>query len=86
MCGLCGTTMKIYGQTPEIQTWALSLSWAIFMMVIVFKWKQGEGVRSMGFFFLLLLLLFTLAILLTEIPYQILSTVAWSQCLSWICL
>ena len=55
MCGLCGTTIKIYDHTPKIQTWALSLSWAIFMMVVVFKWKQGEGSEKNGFFFLIVI-------------------------------
>lgn len=55
MCGLCGTTIKIYGHTPKIQTWALSLSWAIFMMVVIFKWKQGEGSEKYGFFFIVII-------------------------------
>lgn len=56
MCGLCGTTIKICDHTPKIQTWVLSLSWAIFMMVVVFKWKQGEGSEKNGFFFLIVII------------------------------
>lgn len=68
--------MKIYGHIPKIQRHAFSLCWAIFIVVVVLKWNQGEGSEKYAVFVCVcvLLLLFRLAITLAATPCQTLPT------------